>query len=57
VFLFNATPQDFDSFIWETKRMGVKALDIHGRRVPNYVPVFAQRSEIEAKGYTFVEEK
>ncbi len=57
VFLGNTTPQDFyQEYSWDTKRAGVRAFDLNGNRVPNLVPVFVKRKELEARGFTLVEE-
>lgn len=40
----------FDQIGWKSKRLGTTAFDSLGEPIRDMVPVFAQRSEIEAVG-------
>jgi|GEM_PF-2507220 len=49
VFITNSDSEDFSDIGWKTKRYGVDAYDIHGKRFSEYprtFPVFAKISEI-----------
>jgi len=41
---------------WKTKRTGAVAYDRIGRKLKTHRPVFVLRTEVEAKGFTIVEE-
>ena len=55
VFITNSDASDFHEIGWHTKRVGIVALDNLGRPIgqrawPGSFPVFAQKSELAAKG-------
>jgi hypothetical protein len=52
VWIGNVYKVDFPAIGWETKRLGIKPLDMSGERLKggNMRPVFVKRREIEAAG-------
>jgi hypothetical protein len=50
VFISNVRDDVYHRIPWNSKRRGMQAYDIHGKRLISGRPVFAQESELRAAG-------